>query len=422
MNASRGLYDGFEGYRTPTDEDYRSLLTEGMVVMDTNVLLNLYRYNAHARADLIAVLRRLDGRLWIPHQVLLEFWRGREAALRDMQETAENTVEALKDHCQQSINALRAWANRTALRPERLGELQDHLDGGFTAVIEAINGFVAEEELSQALNTNNDPVLRTLEPVLRGHVGSPMSEQARVESIKEALRRIDAGKPPGFKDKNKTNELAAGDYLVWKQLLDEAARRKTNVLLVTGDVKEDWWRKERGQIRGPRPELVEELRSRAGVRLFMLRPESLLVHARRWLSVEVHEESVQDVERVDRVLATGGSAGWTREAVEELLRLLDQQAPVQAQAIRFAAEHDGFVSRDKVYELGAYNEGRTLRAFTRPANRIAQELRDRGIASEAAVDVLKAVYDPQFSYVQASGFRIPPELIVLIRGLPPSAS
>src|SRR5690242_11422468 len=36
---------------------------------------------------------------------------------------------------------------------------------------------------------------------------------------------------------------AAGDYLVWTQVLREARQRQCDVLLVTGDVKEDWWRR-----------------------------------------------------------------------------------------------------------------------------------------------------------------------------------
>jgi hypothetical protein len=186
------------------------------------------------------------------------------------------------------------------------------------------------------------------------------------------------------------------------------------VLLVTGDIKDDWWRKDRGQTRGPRLELVEEMRSRAGVRLFMLRPESLLLHARYVLEVEVRDESVQDVERVDRFLATGESGGWTAEALQELLDRLSTRGPVQAAAIRRAAKGGGFVSREDVYELGGYDETRTLRGFTRPANRLAQEFRDSGIVPDTAVDILEAVYDPSISYVQASGFRIPQELIPLI--------
>jgi len=67
-----------------------------------------------------------------------------------------------------------------------------------------------------------------------------------------------------------------------------------------------------------------------------------------------------------------------------------------------------------VYELGEYDETRTLRGFTRPANRLAQEFRDRGIVPDTAVDILEAVYGPSISWVQASGFRIPQDLIPLI--------
>jgi hypothetical protein len=41
----------------------------------------------------------------------------------------------------------------------------------------------------------------------------------------------------------------------------------------------------------------------ANVKLFMLRPESLLLQARLALQIDVRDESVEDVERVDRSLA-----------------------------------------------------------------------------------------------------------------------
>ena len=57
--TENGLYEGFEGYRTATDADYRNLLTDGLVVPDTNVFLNLYRYNEQTRNDLFTVMSGL---------------------------------------------------------------------------------------------------------------------------------------------------------------------------------------------------------------------------------------------------------------------------------------------------------------------------------------------------------------------------
>jgi predicted nucleic-acid-binding protein len=414
VDEPRGLFDGFEGYRTPTEDDYRRVLTEGLIIPDTNVLLNLYRYNDQAQTDLFAVLEKLGDRLWVPHEVLVEFWRNREAAIRDPQVTAEKTIEALKNQREQALGALRAWANRVALPDERLSDLQEALKGGFAVAHEAISDLIDAEAVDRARDTNRDPVLQKLEPALLGRVGGAWDEAARAAAVKEGLRRVEAGQPPGYKDEDKPSELAAGDYLVWEQVLCEAEQRHCDVLFVTGDVKDDWWRRDRGQTRGPRLELVEEMRSRAGVRLFMTQPKRLLELAAQVLQVVVRKESVQDVERVDRLLAEGESGGWTAAALEELLKRLFARAPVQAAVIHLAADNGGFASREAVYELGGYEETRTLRGFTRPVNRIVQEFRDRGLVPESAPDLLETEYDPSYSYVQASGFRIPQDLIPLI--------
>lgn len=416
--TQRDVFSGFEGYRTATDDDYAEVLTRGLVVPDTNVLLNLYRYNEQARVDLIGVLGRLGEQLWVPHQVLVEFWRNREGALRDPGEAADAATEELDTQQQLATKSLRTWANRVALEAERLTELQRSLDEAFVLVRQAIAGAVQPEAMRQALDTNADPVLTMLGPVLTEHIGDPMAPDTRAAAVAEGRRRSDARIPPGYMDaaksKHDDEDASAGDYLVWEQLLREAERRACDVLIVTGDVKEDWWRRVQGEARGPRLELAEELRARSGGRLFMLRPESLLVHARRVLEVDVREESLRDVERVERFASSRDLGGWTPHAVQQLMERLGREAPVQADAIRRAATQGGFVSREEVYNLGGYEATRTLRGFTRPANRLAQEFRDRGVIPLTAVDILEAVYDPTFSWVTARGFRIPQQLASMI--------
>ncbi|MDP9203295.1 MAG: PIN-like domain-containing protein [Gemmatimonadota bacterium] len=414
QRVGAGLFDGFQGFRTVTPEDYGEVLTSGMLVPDTNVLLNLYRYNAKTRTDLLAVLERVGDRLWIPHQVVAEFWRNREAALRDPSDMAEATVEALENQVQQVISILRRWANRIALPQDRLDELRETVEGDFTALTTVVDEFTDATPDEPTWDTNKDPVLVQLQGVLEGRVGSPLDPESLDAAVKEGHRRIQAGLPPAFADSGKVGDDAVGDYLVWEQTIREAETRQVDVLLVTGDVKDDWWRRERGEIRGPRPELVEELKARAGARLFMLRPESLLFHARSVLQVEVSAESLQEVERVDRFVSIGGSGGWTTASLDALLQRLAVEAPVQESAIELAAQQDGFVSREEVYQLGGYDETRTLRGFTRPVRRIAQTFRDQGIIPPGAIELLEAEYDAQVSYVQAAGFRVPIELVPLL--------
>lgn len=109
------------------------------------------------------------------------------------------------------------------------------------------------------------------------------------------------------------------------------------------------------------------------------------------------------------------TTGWTRELVEKVLELLaGSRAAVQIKAIRFAIQHDGVVTRDDVYELGAYSESRSLKGFTRPTNRATQTLRDSGDLPEDAEELLEPIYDMNVrGYQRAKGFRIPLEVVRL---------
>ncbi|MGH3223709.1 MAG: PIN-like domain-containing protein, partial [Streptosporangiaceae bacterium] len=146
-------------------------------------------------------------------------------------------------------------------------------------------------------DTAKDPVITALSSILKRNVGDPLTADELRKAKKEALQRIADKRPPGWKDANKRDN-PEGDYIVWFQTLQEARRRGVDVLFVTGDVKDDWWRREQGEVRGPLPELVYEMRAVADVRLFMLRPASLLIHAGDALGLRISEESVQDAQRV----------------------------------------------------------------------------------------------------------------------------
>jgi hypothetical protein len=301
-----GLYDGFEGYRTATDAEYHRLLTSGLVIPDTNVFLNLYRYNEHTRSDLLTVLSGLGNRLWVPRQVMEEFWRNREGVLRDPRDTEKTAIELMGQR-ERAVITFRTWANRVGLPARRGDQLIKVLTGAFDEVISGV-GELADRDAGQfARDTNKDPVLASLEPILRGSIGRGMDKADYAAALEEAKKRGAEKRPPGYKDSGKQDPAAAGDYLIWAQVLREAKLRERDVLLVTGDVKEDWWRREHGELRGPRPELVDEMRVSAGVRLFMIRPETLLLYGSQVLQVEVREESVEDIERVTQAAISESS-------------------------------------------------------------------------------------------------------------------
>lgn len=416
-----GLYDGFEAYRTVSNEGVREVLRSALVVLDTNVLLNLYRYNEETRTSIVELMAALGDRLWLPRQVLEEFWRNRERALTDPLTQVRSSVSEMQKLRDDAVEHLHMWVNRAALAGEAAAALEALLDNAFSEAQKELDALIDDGQVSEARNTAHDPVLAQLEPVLAGSVGPPMSKSDYGAAVKEGQRRAEAGEPPGFADSKKADrgaEGASGDYLVWEQLLIEATRRGVrSVAFVTGDVKRDWWRFEGGNARGPRVELAREMAERCGAFLHILRPETLLRFADT-LAVTVRPDSLQDVERAtrtERPAETDQGSGWTRESLAMLLRQLAAQAPVQEACIRFAARSDGFIARDDVYRLGEYDPDRQLRGFTRPVNRIVQNLRDAGEIPEDAADALVPVYDQgDYGLGWVDGFRVPSEITALL--------
>jgi PIN like domain len=324
-NASdaEGIFVGrFDVYRTVTEDDYRAVLTSGLVVLDTSALLNLYRYHAKTREELVQVLRRLRGRVWVPDHAMYEFFEGRLGVIDNRAKELRQAIDRLNGYGAELEQVIRTWANRVSLPQEQTAELiEAGLQPASTSIaslVDKIREISVDNAFEHADDTAKDPVIAALNEILVNGVGEPLPDDELQEVKKAARKRSDDKIPPGWKDADKS-ENPEGDYLIWYQTLQEAKRRGTDVLFVTGDVKEDWWRRERGELKGPLPALMQELRAIAGVRLYMLRPASLLAHAGAALGIEVSSESVKDAERV----STQAAVSWDLlpKAAELRLRL-----------------------------------------------------------------------------------------------------
>jgi predicted nucleic acid-binding protein len=293
-----GLYDGFDAYRTPTDADYSALFKSGMIVLDANVLIDLYKYHKKTRDEFLLVLDTLKERIWLPHQVIKEFWKNRDNVLRDPREVDKTARELAKDAAT-ADRVLRTWAKLVRLPQDRTESLIKTLANSFDETIGKVRELGVDDGREFARDTNNDPLLLALEPILNTRVGAEFDSDEQAPVIAEAQRRGKERIPPGYMDVGKEGAGPTGDYVLWAQVLKESQRKHHDVLFVTSDNKEDWWRKDKDdESLGPRPELVEELKGVAGARLFMLPPDSLLDRAGVVLRLPVSEESVQDVKQI----------------------------------------------------------------------------------------------------------------------------
>lgn len=106
-------------------------------------------------------------------------------------------------------------------------------------------------------------------------------------------------------------------------------------------------------------------------------------------------------------------SGWNQEAYMDVLTKLLSRHHVQVAVIFDAIKNGtGYVTRERVYELGNYPQTRSLKGFTRPVNRMTAEAVEAGLLPEEADELLSPDYDPNVSgFQRARGFVVPMEVV-----------
>jgi hypothetical protein len=288
--------DLFGEYYPLTDAQVKECVVSGTIVLDANVLLGLYRFSSEERDTLFNFLTTAKERLWIPFQVGLEYQRTRLSVVAQQAGYYERLVELVEAA---EAEALKKTMRGLRFPDEVRAEAEDLMERAASAAADAMEPFIAEATAIQSAHVvtrdeavNADPVRDRLDDLFEGRVGARPSEKARNERILAATKRYAAEIPPGFKDAGKgTDELAAGDYLLWAELLEHAGSMTTeqSVLLVTQDEKEDWFSKD-GQ---PLPALRREFGEHSVARFHLVSLKDFLSLANEHLRAGVSRSTIE---------------------------------------------------------------------------------------------------------------------------------
>jgi len=307
------MKDLFNGYYRLTKEDFDSLWGNAVFVFDTNVLLNLYRYQSSTRDSLFTVIERLAERVWIPYHVGLEFQRNRLkviAAQHKRYSEVQNIVTESISSMQSELDGLQLKKRHSHINPDKLIENINKIKNDFLVELSTL------EEQSISV-TSPDEIRARIDSLFESKIGKPPATQDEIDQLfQEAEIRYKNAVPPGFedskKDENSSDEFTYGgitykrkygDVIVWKQIINHAANEALkDVIFITDDSKSDWWWKIDSNGKktiGVRPELTDELSREAGVeRFYVYNTEGFLKYANEQLGTQVTEEAIEEVREV----------------------------------------------------------------------------------------------------------------------------
>ena len=188
------MKDSFSGYYRPSDAEFADLWQDCLFVLDSNVLLNLYRYSEQTRETFLDILDGIGERLWIPHQVALEYQDNRldtiaeQTKLYDrIEETVQSAEEKLKDLLGREHPSLDVEGYRGKVGAA-ISELQDALQ---------------EQKQNHPELLQSDPIRERLTNLFEGQVGQPFTQEELSDLYKNGQERYAMRVPPGYKDENK---------------------------------------------------------------------------------------------------------------------------------------------------------------------------------------------------------------------------
>lgn len=337
----------FQAFIPPDDAIFKELWASARVVLDTNVVLNLYRFSDATRDEFLAVLESLKDRLWMPHQVGWEFFRRRSAAMTDNERDVLVALRKAKAAFEDSAAGLRGRQAST-----------HHLDDIAQAIEEKINEVEkARDERLRLYTEAGEPVLERILDLYDGRVGGEPEEDWLKKHFALGEARYRAKTPPGYCDakdkKGHEPRSLYGDYLLWREVIDHATAGDADIILVTNDGKEDWVEEVSGKKLGPRRELMDEFTKLTGRRCWVYTVRAFLHHAGAFIEAQVSEDAMSEVDVLARVprMTVGidfndllQGARVTEETLRRIremqsaLPLVDQEVMKQVAAMRHALD------------------------------------------------------------------------------------
>jgi uncharacterized protein with von Willebrand factor type A (vWA) domain len=117
------MKDLFPGYYFPSDEEFSELWHHCIFIFDTNVLLDFYEYRNETRQEFFKVLDAIKDRLWIPHQVALEYNENRINRIKQ----AESNFTNAKSLLEKTPETLSQSFNSQCFPPEVVQEMKENV-------------------------------------------------------------------------------------------------------------------------------------------------------------------------------------------------------------------------------------------------------------------------------------------------------
>lgn len=287
-------------YYEPTEAEIKDIWNNGTILLDANVLLNLFRYSKTSREELIKIIKHYQDRLWLPYQVAFEFLENAEGVPASLSKALNETLKAI-DALYGTIESqlkLNEYDKYHLLRPTELRNDIKKFQDALRKRVEKIR--------TEYNDIDKKAIVSEVTDIFSGKVGEDYPEDKLEQLFKDGDKRYKEKTPPGYKDledkKGAPKRHLYGDLIWWMQAIDYAKANHCNLVIVTDDSKEDWWYRVEHETKSPRVELIKEFAKLTdGQSFHMYRTGRFMELAKKYDKVTISDKSIKEVKETSSI-------------------------------------------------------------------------------------------------------------------------
>lgn len=307
----------FPWYFQPSKGELEAAWSKGLLVVDTNVLLDIYRSPAESSEQIIVALERWSANKWLPYTVAEEFLKNRKNIVADERHSTNSCIAAVD----KLLVATKSSAGELKHSYRRSKSALDCLISDIEKSKKAFVEKLKSEDRIRNLSTDDDPIMNRILSVFSGFVGSKPKDDDLDRLYNEAKARYESEIPPGYKDsKNKPVPDVYNDFIIWTTALERAKSLGCNLVFVTSETKEDWMYKVDGEHQ-PLVALLKEGFERTGRRVIIYRPDQFVKISGERSDAPVSGSVLSEIKGAEdrRVIAEATKAGDVKRSLDQAL-------------------------------------------------------------------------------------------------------
>jgi predicted nucleic acid-binding protein len=219
-----------------------------IVVLDTNILLYLYKCSSSTCNDILRLLNKTKENIVVPAQVEIEFNKHKCNEQAKVSKKYDNFEKELAQKVRSLENKLKERITEAKkYNFPKCNDLEEKINAQIDLLKTEIHQYSLEIATEKAELIKNSQITGIDKFVsyltINNKIRKELDFRKHLEFIKEGELRYKYCIPPGYEDgKDKVGIDKFGDLFIWKEILEIGKENKDKyIIFLTNDCKEDWW-------------------------------------------------------------------------------------------------------------------------------------------------------------------------------------